>query len=227
MGNYRTLFIKYTSLLNLITGFEMMTKDNLLKLIAEQGYNVGYGAKKHLSTYDIVIKMPGWVAFTSLIASIYTLFTPTLNQPWISAVFICITIGTIFIGFYSEKTDEYKKVGSELTTKQHELRFMYMAVKSLPENANFEKFIDELKLIQAYVLKINIEKQIFLSDWYAHYKFFWQSQTDWMDEQLEFRGIRDKLPLGVIVLITALVLFGITYLLEFLFNYYNICSQPN
>lgn len=35
-----------------------MTQDGLLKLIAESGYNIGYAAKKHLATFDIVEKVP-------------------------------------------------------------------------------------------------------------------------------------------------------------------------
>ena len=204
-----------------------MTKENLLKLIAESGYNVGYGAKKHLSTYDIVVKIPGWIAFVSLVAGIYALFTPILNQPWISAAFMCISIGTIFISLYSEDKEKYQKVGSQLTTKYHELRFLYQSVKSLPDNSNLEIFLDELKQIQSYVQKINIKKQIFLSDWYAHYKFFWQSQTDWMDEQLKFRQIRDKFPLGLIFLIAGLILFSLFNLLDFLNQYYRFCFFTN
>ena len=35
-----------------------MDKNTLLKMIAETGYNVGFGAKKHFATYDIVEKAP-------------------------------------------------------------------------------------------------------------------------------------------------------------------------
>lgn len=41
-----------------------MTKGNLLKLIAKSGYEIGYGAKKHLATYDMVEKsLVGLVLF--------------------------------------------------------------------------------------------------------------------------------------------------------------------
>ena len=35
-----------------------MDKNDLLKQIAEASYNIGYGAKKHFATYDIVEKVP-------------------------------------------------------------------------------------------------------------------------------------------------------------------------
>lgn len=52
-----------------------------------------------------------------------------------------------------------------------------------------------------------IPKQIFMSDWYAHYKFFWQHQIDWIDEQKHFKFWRDKVPLSLVFL-CALTLIG-------------------
>lgn len=34
-----------------------MRRDDLLKHIADTGYNVGFGAKKHFATYDITDKV--------------------------------------------------------------------------------------------------------------------------------------------------------------------------
>ncbi|AWN16176.1 hypothetical protein SALB1_1978 [Salinisphaera sp. LB1] len=42
----------------------------------------------------------------------------------------------------------------------------------------------------------NQSKQILFSDWYAHYKFFWQHQIEWIDEQKQFTFWRDKVPLS-------------------------------
>jgi hypothetical protein len=38
-----------------------MNQDALLKLIAESGYNIGYAAKKHLATSDIVLRLPAFI----------------------------------------------------------------------------------------------------------------------------------------------------------------------
>ncbi len=43
-----------------------MTKDDLLKDIAETGYNVGFGAKRHFATYNITQKIPSVIGFVSL-----------------------------------------------------------------------------------------------------------------------------------------------------------------
>lgn len=74
----------------------------------------------------------------------------------------------------------------------------------------FEKRHEE---IQSEALKIGIPKHIFMSDWYAHYKFFWQGQIQWLDEQLHFRIFRDKMPLGMILTFVLTLLVGLWLLL--------------
>lgn len=44
-----------------------MTKDLLLKLIAEKGYDVLYGAKRNFASYDILNDIPKYSSFVSLI----------------------------------------------------------------------------------------------------------------------------------------------------------------
>lgn len=191
-----------------------MKRDALLSLIAETGYNVGYGAKKHFSTYDIVEKMPGWVSLFSASAGIFALFIPYLEQKWIAAAFIVISIGSASILLYDQEKSKYADAGSKLTAKFHELRLLYHAVKEQPDGIDLPAFEKQHQDIQEQALKIGVSKQIFMSDWYAHYKFFWQGQTKWMDEQLHFKLFRDKMPLGMIV---TLVLAVIT-LLWFIFT---------
>lgn len=183
----------------------MISKESLLKLIAESGYNIGYAAKKHLATYDIVEKLPGWIAIASLTAGIFALFVPELAVNYVSATFIVIGIASFFINFYTGEKEAYASVGSELTSKFHELRVLYQLVKSLPDTHDFSSQLVKMQQIQDDAQKLNLKKQVFLSDWYAHYKFFWQAQIGWMDEQLKFRFIRDKLPLGFLVLVVVIV----------------------
>lgn len=65
-----------------------MNKEELLKQIAETGYNVGYAAKKHFATFDVVEKGPGWIGFISLAIGVYALVCPWLTQNAISAALI-------------------------------------------------------------------------------------------------------------------------------------------
>jgi hypothetical protein len=181
-----------------------MTKDGLLKMIAESGYNIGYAAKKHLATFDIVEKVPGWLALLSIAAGIGGLFIPALEQKFVSAAFLVLGIASLFINFYMQDKDKYAKAGDRLTGKLHELRALYQHVKATPDTADFTTFAATHDQIQADALSMGIPKQIFLSDSYAYYKFFWQAQTSWMDEQLRFKFWRDKMPLGLILCLAAI-----------------------
>lgn len=176
-----------------------MKKDALLRLIAETAYNVGYGAKKHLATYDIVEKMPGWVSLFSAASGIYALFMPSMEQKWIAAAFIVITFGAASIAVYDKEKSKYAEAGGELTEKFHELRTLYQQVKEQSDGIDLPTLEKRHEEIQKAALGMGIAKQIFMSDWYAHYKFFWQGQIQWLDEQLHFKLIRDKMPLGMIL----------------------------
>lgn len=176
-------------------------KEALLILIAETAYNAGYGAKKHFATYDIIEKLPGWVTFISGAAAILALFVPALEAKWVSAAFIIISVGTGNILLYDRDKQKYAETGTALTEIFHELRVLYQEVKTQPDGTDFLEHTERHAAIQARALKENVSKQIFLSDWYAHYKFFWQQQTGWLDEQLNFTLLRDKVPLSFTVVI--------------------------
>ena len=182
-----------------------MQKEALLKLIAETAYNTGYGAKKHFATYDIIEKLPGWVTFISGAAAILALFVPAFEAKWVSATFIIISIGAGNILLYDRDKPKYAEAGSALTERFHELRVLYYEVKTQPVGADLPDHAKRHAVIQANALNTNVTKQIFLSDWYAHYKFFWQQQTGWIDEQLKFTLLRDKLPLGFTVAVIMVI----------------------
>jgi len=63
-----------------------------------------------------------------------------------------------------------------------------------------------LDAIQQEFFSAGETKQILFADWYAHYKFFWQHQIEWIDEQKHFRFWRDKVPLSFSFTIGALLL---------------------
>ena len=204
-----------------------MNKDALLRLIAESAYNIGYAAKKHLATYDLVEKVPGWIGLVSLAVGIFALFMPDLAKNPVAATFIVLGVASITINFYTADKDQYAKIGSELTRKFHELRVLYSEVKSQPNTADLTSFINVHDQIQKDTLGLGIAKQIFLSDWYAHYKFFWQMQIDWLDEQLHFRLVRDKLPLGFTLLVVGAAVWGAgSFLPDLLIYLKSFCQKP-
>lgn len=192
-----------------------MDKKSLLKVIASSGYNVGFGAKKHFATFDMVEKIPGWIGLASLAAGVLALFIKELEEKYVTAAFTIIGIAAITFNSYNDAKEKYAQTGVALTAKFHDLRALYETVKALPDNADVTQYIEEHKQIQQAALQFGISKHIFLSDWYAHIKFFGQTQIEWIDEQLHFGFVKDKLPFSAKLLaVVALVVLAAIYLPE-------------
>lgn len=192
-----------------------MDKVGLLKTIAETGYNVGFGAKKTFATFDIVEKGPGWIGFVSLAIGVYALYVDALATKFPSATLIVAGIASLYISFY--KSGEYEKAGNEQIKLFNQLRDLYREVEG-----NADILASQLKLaqIESEFYKVTISKQIFLSDWYAHYKFFAQTQIGWIDQQLNFIVWKDMIPLSakfvIIISAVAFVAWAITtFLMEY------------
>ncbi len=185
-----------------------MNKGDLQKSIAETAYNVGFGAKKHFATFDIVDKSPGAISFFAMAFGIYSLAFDGLSTKFISASFTVVGIIGLYISFYGSKKDDYEKSGIILTQLFNELNRLYHNVKDSKVD-NLDSFEENLRDIESRYYPQCISKQIMFSDWYAHYKFFWQHQIDWIDEQKNFKFFRDKMPLSFTLSVTTLVL-GVT-----------------
>lgn len=188
-----------------------MTKQELLKYIAIAGYDVGFGAKKHFASYDIIEKGPGWLGFVSLAGGIYSLFVPFWATAHVAAVFVIFGVAALYIGFYGSEKGRYDEVGKALTGGFHALHVHYREVKSMPDDADFTQQLKEVQKLHNEMLSKSVSKQIFLSDWYAHYKFFWIAQVDWIDEARPFSFWRDKIPLTAYIAVVALVIGGCAY----------------
>jgi SMODS and SLOG-associating 2TM effector domain 6 len=171
-----------------------MNKESLLKSIAETGYNVGFGAKKHFATYDIVDKTPGAIGFLSTAFGVYALIFDSLSSKLLSASFTVLGIIGLYISFYDSQKGDYEKTGVLLTKLFNELRDLYRNTQS-GNDGMLSQFEQQLRDIEEKYYASNKSKQILFSDWYAHYKFFWQHQISWIDEQKKFQLLRDKIPL--------------------------------
>ncbi|HCF9254931.1 TPA: SLATT domain-containing protein [Pseudomonas aeruginosa] len=191
-----------------------MSQASLLKNIAETGYNVGFGGRKHWATYDIVEKIPGFIGFLGTAVGIFALVYDSLSAKNISATMAVIGIIGIYISVYDSKKSEYEKSAIELTKIYNGLRDLYRKVQSLPADADFTACQVELSGLEGRYYSAAISKQILFSDWYAHYKFFWQYQIDWVNEQKQFSLVRDKVPLTAWLAVAAALLFGGAYLVS-------------
>lgn len=204
-----------------------MKKEDLLRDIAETGYNVGFGSCKHFSTFDIVSKTPGWIGFISIAFGVYALIFDSLTDKFYSATFVVIGVIGLYIAFYDEKKSSYESAGIELRKLYNNLRQLYFKVKSSNQN-DLDGFLQELKDIESKYYSTAITKQILFSDWYAHFKFFWQLQIEWIHEQKKFKFLRDKIPLTahlVIVLIIILIISHTISKSEFYINCINMASS--
>jgi hypothetical protein len=191
-----------------------MTKQDLLKHIADTAYNVGFGAKKHFATYDITAKVPGFIGFVSTAVGVFGLVFDLLSTKTLSAAFIVLGIMGISITLYDHKKEKYAEAGTKLTQIFNRLKALYFNVKAAQE-MDLPKFEQELESIEVEYSKIGISDQMLFSGWLAHYKFFWEHQIDWIDEQKHFRLFRDKLPLSLTASIVAVIIAIIVIILWF------------
>lgn len=183
-----------------------MDKAGLLRIIAETGYNVGFGAKKTFATFDIVEKGPGWIGFISLAIGVYALYIETLASKFPSATLVVAGIASLYISFY--ESGKYEKAGNEQIKLFNRLRDLS---REVADNADIIASRAKLAQIESEFYSITISKQIFLSDWYAHYKFFAQTQTGWMSEQLKFKFWKDMIPLSAKIVIAFLAIAVVCY----------------
>ncbi|MDM1769350.1 SLATT domain-containing protein [Acinetobacter sp. 226-4] len=189
-----------------------MNRSDFLKCIAETGYNVGFGAKKHFATYDLVEKSPGWISFISIAFGIYSLAFKELSTNFLSASFTVLGVVGLYVSMYDAKKSDYEKAGVELTKIYNQLRALYYSVQSKSDSDDLTNLIIEYQQLESQYYSVGLSKQILFSDWYAHYKFFWQHQIEWVDEQKKFRFFRDKVPLSFYVFLVVLIVMTICFL---------------
>ena len=181
-----------------------MKKEILLRHIAETAYNVGFGAKIHFATYEIVSKTSVFINIISIIVGIIFLGFRVENEKIISIFLLCIGVIGIYLYSYDDKKDEYLKLGKELTKLFNDLKLVFEIAQE--EDCDLDNCKLKLSEIEYKYNEISISKQIFLSNWFAHYKFFWEQQIGWIDNILHFKLFRDKIPLSLTL--TVFIVIG-------------------
>lgn len=183
-----------------------MNKEALQKELVENGYNVGFGAKKHFATYDIVNKLPGIISLVGLLIGVGQLAYPSYQySTGISTVLIMASIIALTMSSFNSEKERYLNTGVELTTLFNKLRVLYYTVSNSTEE-DFTDEINELEEIKKKFYEISMSQQIFGADWYAHYKFFSQHQIDWIDKEKNFKFLKDKVPKSFLFFIVGIVI---------------------
>lgn len=190
-----------------------MKKENFLKILAEHGYNVMYGAKKHFSTYDIVEKIPNYISLITLIIGIVQLYYPLIPyNKEISVIIIIVSVLSFQINQFNLTKEKYIEVGNELIQIHNQLKNLYFKIKDSEKDYVEEEIQNELDILLDRYYEISISKQITFSSWYAHYKFFSETQYSWMDEQINFTW-KDKFPKSLIFLMLLIVTIILLFLI--------------
>ncbi|MFG0647244.1 SLATT domain-containing protein [Leclercia adecarboxylata] len=184
-----------------------MTQSDMLKLIARHGYNVGFGAKKNFATYDLICKASGWISFISLAVGVFALFIPELATNVISAILIIFGVATMYIQFYDSEKQSYETAGIEQTKIFNELEVIYRNVKS-DANFDYPHTQQSIDAIMSRFYGTVISKQIFGSNWYAHYKFYCEFEKAWVEEELNLT-LKDKIPLSLCFLAGLAIIFAV------------------
>ncbi|KAF2337539.1 SLATT domain-containing protein [Flavobacterium ginsenosidimutans] len=184
-----------------------MRQEEFLNTLAQKGYDIGFGAKKNFSSYDIINKLPSWVGFISLAVGIIQIAYENipLNKE-LSILLIFVGIAIMYLEVFKSKTSEFENEGIRLTQLFNSIRDLYYCAKSDTNflYSNYETLYNNI-LNDFY--SNNVSKQVFMSSWYAHFKFFYEMQTDWIVNELKLTFFKDKIPNSLkIILLVALIL---------------------
>lgn len=188
-----------------------MEKEYLLKQIAEDAYNVGFGAKRNFATYDIINFIPSFLTFIILAVGIFALHVEVLNTKIISTFLILLSIVGIYASGFSEDREKYNQVGKKSTEMFGRLKNLYYEARL--DGADYAKLNEERSKIMNEFYSMSISRQALFSSLFAHYKFFWEwgKNIAWVDKELNLSFFWDKLPISiyffVILLMTILFIY--------------------
>ena len=185
------------------------TREDLLKRIAERGFEVGYAANLNFATHDIADKAPVVISFVSMAVGILALVSPVFQ---LTGVAVCLTLLGI-LTLYIEKypAHEYGERGKHTWSMLYALEALYYKVKERGPAADLSDDVTKLREIEDKFVDSTCPRKILFATWYAYFKFFAEKDYDWIDEQLHFRFWRDKVPANLrILLILAAVALTIS-----------------
>lgn len=187
-----------------------MDKINLKKYIAKTAYNIGFGAKKNLASYDIVRNLNEYISIFSMIIAVLALVFEFFNAKVISAIMLIFGIIGLYINKFDKEIEDYEKFGTLYLKLYNKLQILYNKVDTIDESKN-QALVEEIELIEEEFYKNNNAKQVYFSDWLAHFKFFYQFQTDWIVEELNLKFWKDKLPNSLKFIMFLLIMLIIFY----------------
>lgn len=198
-----------------------MDINNLKKHIAETAYNVGYSAKLHFSSYEMIERLPGLISFFSMAFGIYALAFANISTKFMSCTLLVLGLIGLYISMKNGNKESYEEKGIALTGLFNELKLLMSDAKS--QSPNTPDIANKLNDIEQRYNNSCASNHIMFSTWLAHYKFFWEQQIAWIDEQRKFGFFRDKVPLTFwisLIMMAIIILLNteaiITHVCEFI-----------
>lgn len=185
-----------------------MDNNNLKKHIAETGYNVGYSAKLHFASFEMIEKLPGLISFISMAFGIYALAFSELSTKLMSCTLLVLGLIGLYITMKNSDKANYEEKGVKLTDLFNELKHLMLEAEH--QSPDTEIINNKLQDIEARYNQSCASHHIMFASWFAHYKFFWEQQIGWIDNYRPFGFFRDKVPLTlwftlIIVIVTTLL----------------------
>lgn len=192
-----------------------MEKNNLLKHIAETGYNVGYSAKLHFASFEMIEKLPGLISFLSTAFGMYALAFAQLSTKFMSCTLLVLGLVGLYITMKNGEKANYEEKGKLLTDLFNELK--HLLAEAEQTSTDSSGIISKLQDIESRYNKGCASHHVMFASWFAHYKFFWEQQTEWIEKQRPFGFFRDKVPLTLwfsLIVLVILTVFNYTSLLD-------------
>lgn len=204
---------------------ENMSKDALLKSIANKAYNIGFGAQKHFASYHFYSQLPRLLSIATILVGIFQLINvyksiSATTQDIISAFVIIIGVIALVLDAGSKDKTKYNEVGKKLTKHYNDLHFMYNKIKSSSDTEDFSSYESKIEEIENDFQAISLSDQVSMTHIYTNLVFFFAGpQIDWLDEQLHFKA-KDKFPFLhpeaflLYIIVTALLAYIIYHIIN-------------
>ena len=186
-------------------------KKDLLKRIAQKGYDVAYGANLNFSTYDIIKKYPGITAFLSICIGIVSFKWQFFATETVSIIMLIFGIASVYVERFTSDIESYGRLGKIHTDQLNSLKDLYYETKHKNEDDDFSNIEARLNMIVSEYNKESQPNQILFSSWYAHYKLFYEKDVSWMDEELNFEVWKDKIPQSMKFILYVILIHIIFY----------------
>ena len=112
----------------------------------------------------MVDKIPGFIAFMSMVVGVFGLYVNELSTEHLSATFVVLGIVGLYISFYNTNKQDYAVVGGKLTQQFNKLKELYFSVKSSQES-DLSAYKEKLSEIEDEFCETCMSKHLILSGW--------------------------------------------------------------